>query len=248
MVRILLVIDDYNEMIYLQTLLKKLGFDVDSLSNTRKFADTLLGFNPKIVIITAHGKKINGLELTSSIVRRNGLPRIFLIKNQGQVFGNGELSDEKIDRILESPVNFLNLVKCICEFETSLNYENISLKLSNIMTSDKLEKEVDEKEYNINDFSRDENEIIHISGNSDKDKFIAKPTSSVPVDQRKENYQNFLKKMENPPQGNGGFIKDKIKDYNKKNRISHKEESIVELDSHKKDFVRALFSHLKKGS
>ena len=80
MIRLLLVIDDYNEMIYLQTILKKLGLDIEAVSNPRKFTDTILGFNPSIVVMTAHGKKVTGFEFAQSMRKKKGLPDLILFK------------------------------------------------------------------------------------------------------------------------------------------------------------------------
>ncbi|MCB0390420.1 MAG: hypothetical protein KDD58_03975 [Bdellovibrionales bacterium] len=247
MTRILLAIDDYNESIYLQTLLKKLGFDVDSVAKASKFADTLLGFNPKFIIMTAHGKSIKGIEISKTIVKRNSLPRLFLLKHQGQVFTSGELTEEKIDKVLESPVNILNLIKCLCEFDETLKYDLISSKLSNILTID---KEVQEKEeINISTYKHeDSEELLHIKGENVEKTPVAIAKSSLKEEDRALKYQNFLQNMESPPKGVGGFPKESIKEYNKKHRVKNRSQDMKELDENKKEFVRALYSHLKKPS
>ena len=247
MIRTLLVIDDYNEMIYLQTLLKKMGFDVDALSNSRKFADTLLGFNPKVIIMTAFGKKVDGLSLTNSIVKRSGFPKVYLIKGPGQLFTNGELNDEKIDKILESPVNNLNLIKAICEHETNLNFENLSNKLSNLLTSDKKDGNDNLDSAKCKNAFNEKEEIVHIKGSIVKSEVVGL-SSKLSESERVVNYKNFLKKMEDPPEGVGGFDKNKIKEYNKKHRLPNRDETMRQLDEGKKNFVRALYSHLKKSS
>lgn len=252
MTRLLLVIDDYNEMMYLQTLLKKLGFDVDSVTNARQFEDVRLGFNPKFVIMTAHGKKINGIELTKTLVKRDALPRVFLLKSSGQIFNNGELTDPKIDRVLESPVNISNLVKAICNFDSSLKQDVLANKLTNLLSSD---NDVEEKQEGIGVKTRgntnEASEVFHIKGRpaerEDKTaiKSVEKPQSSMSDDQRRDRYNQFLNNLQSPPQGSGGFPKDKIKLYNRNHRVHDRDTHMKKLDEHKKNFVKALYSHLK---
>ena len=235
-------------MMYLQTLLKKLGFDVDSLTNSRKFQDTILGFNPKFIVLTALGKKVNGLEITKSIVKRNSSPRVLLLKSIGQVFSKGELSDPKIDKVLESPVNILNLLKSICDYDDGLKYEQLSLKLTNILTS---EKETLETPQHVKALAseNEKEEVIHIKGGVPSgDIKSSQPAIKTNLDwsDRSQKYEKFLQNLKNAPVGFGGFPKAKIKDFNKKHRIDNRNEKMEKLDQHKKDFVKALYSHLKK--
>jgi CheY-like chemotaxis protein len=115
MLRVFLVIDDYNELIYLQTLLKKLGFDVEGLQNQKKYADLSLGFNPQILIATARGRKVDGLQLAQSIIKRRGIPKIIVLKNSDQSFGEGAFDQIGVDTVLESPINPKKLIHAIAE-------------------------------------------------------------------------------------------------------------------------------------
>lgn len=243
MPRILLIIDDYNEMMYLQTLLKKLGFDVDSLTNTRNFSDAVLSFNPKFIVMTAQGKKVNGIELAKALVKRSGLPRVFLLKFIGQSFSNGELSDTKIDRVMETPVNILNLLKSVCEIETQLKFENLSAKLSNIIASD---KQGEDLVHTVKGSSSNKSDVYHVRGGDGEAQVRVK--SNMSWEERSQKYEKFLKSLKDAPTGLGGFPKQRIKDYNKRHRIEVLDERMSKLDQHKKDFVKALYSHIKKSS
>lgn len=105
-----MVIDDYNEMIYLQTILKKIGFDVEGLNSTKKYADASLGFNPKVVIGSALGKKIDILQFGREIKKSRGLPKIVALKPNGREISRIDIEAAGIDLLIETPVNIKKLV------------------------------------------------------------------------------------------------------------------------------------------
>ncbi len=101
MLRILLVLEDYGELMFLQTVLKKIGFDVDGIQNPRGFQEAVLRLNPEIVVMTAGGKRVNGLELKRELRRVGGIPRIVLIRAAGA----SPADDGDVDGWLDSPVS-----------------------------------------------------------------------------------------------------------------------------------------------
>ena len=113
MLRIFLVIDDYNELIYLEALLKKLGLDVEGVQNQKKYADMSLGFNPQILITSARGKKVDGLQLTQSLYRKRGLPKVIALKSSEYSINADDFRDSGVDEILDSPVNPRKLILTI---------------------------------------------------------------------------------------------------------------------------------------
>ncbi len=113
MLRVFLVIDDYNELIYLQSLLKKLGLDVEGVQNQKKYADMSLGFNPHILITSAKGKKVDGLQLTQSLYRKRGLPKVIALKSNDYAINVDDYRDSGVDEILDSPVSPRKLILSI---------------------------------------------------------------------------------------------------------------------------------------
>lgn len=107
-----MVIEDYTEMVFLQTVLKKLGFDVESTQNPRSFSGQLLSLNPDILVMTAYGKRVHGLELSRNLRRARGLPRTILLRLPGQP---DEDPSSLADRWLESPVQALSLLETIAD-------------------------------------------------------------------------------------------------------------------------------------
>ncbi len=264
MTRILLVIDDYNEMIYLQTLLKRLGVDVEALNNSRSFSETLLGFNPKLLIMTAHGKKINGLQLAQNVTKRKGIPSIMLLKSASQFFKPHELDDPHLDLVLDSPVNVLQLIKAVATL-CELNIDQLTEKLHRVMAPDEKTHKESSTESSKSTFTDSGNDAFMVSGSPDeqiefnlikgeKKKKAAGGEYEAPVyklkttideKQREKNYSEYLKKVKDAPQGKGGFERSKIKGFNRQHRVEERTEEMKDLDDEKKSFVKALYSHLK---
>lgn len=113
MLRVLLAIDDYGEMVYLQTLLKKLGFDVDGVQSQRAFVGKQLGFNPQVVLATANGRRVNGIELAEGLIRRQGIPKFILLAHPNAIEGLDLSNLKNVDGHLESPVNVQSLLETI---------------------------------------------------------------------------------------------------------------------------------------
>ncbi len=110
MLRVALVIDDYNELIYLQTILRKIGIDVEGLQNVKKYSELSLGFNPQVLIASAYGKKVQGLEFCRNLHRVRGLPKIILLQSPSQLVPEKDVKNLNIDLLLESPVNPMSLI------------------------------------------------------------------------------------------------------------------------------------------
>lgn len=66
--RVLLLLDDYSEMMFIQIILKKLGFDTDALQNHHTLPDKLLSFRPNLLILNEDGRK-SSTESTLSSAR-----------------------------------------------------------------------------------------------------------------------------------------------------------------------------------
>jgi hypothetical protein len=59
MSRVLLFVDDYSEQMFVQIVLKKLGFDVDALQNVHTLGDRLLAFHPQLMILSEESRKFS---------------------------------------------------------------------------------------------------------------------------------------------------------------------------------------------
>lgn len=67
MKRILLLLEDYNELLYIETLLKKLGFDAMSAQKTKGIYDTLMSFRPAVIVISETLKDQKAVEILADL-------------------------------------------------------------------------------------------------------------------------------------------------------------------------------------
>lgn len=61
--RVLLVFEDLNELSHIEATLRKVGFDVESISSDFSLSEKLLGFNPDIITIYGKGQKFSTISL-----------------------------------------------------------------------------------------------------------------------------------------------------------------------------------------
>jgi hypothetical protein len=71
--KLLLVIEDYAELISLESLLRRVGFDVLSLSREASVAETTLAFTPDLLLATYRGRNIDGPRLGQRMKNQVGL-------------------------------------------------------------------------------------------------------------------------------------------------------------------------------
>jgi hypothetical protein len=61
--RVLLLLEEYNELLYLEAFLKKLGFDTVGFQKPVLLERKLLGFSPHLLITQVRGKRWTGFEV-----------------------------------------------------------------------------------------------------------------------------------------------------------------------------------------
>ena len=257
MLRVALVIDDYNELIYLQTLLKKIGFDVEGLQNPKKYPDVSLGFNPHILITTAKGKKVDGLLLAQSVHRRRGLPKVLALQTPGAMVSADEQEACGIDLVIDSPVNVKKLLMGLSSLG---NIDEVVLleKYAKIVAT--LNSENNSELVTSANYEYDENGQIVTKAKAAKEEIesiFTKPLATAPVPvpapgavkssmttkedhkEREQRFSDWLKNME--PLVSQNFDRERILDFNKMIRSAQRAEDIQEVEDERKKFVRALF-------
>lgn len=132
MVRILVVSEDYNEMIFFQSLLRKVGFDVEATNNPLNFSSLLLSFNPKVLLLTADGKRVKGLDLIKKIRKKEGWPKIILIReNESIKIPTEFIVSGQVDDVLEAPVTVKKLLVSLAS-ASELDSESLKKMLGKI--------------------------------------------------------------------------------------------------------------------
>jgi len=259
MLRVILVIDDYNELIYLQTLLKKLGFDVEGLQSTKKYADVSLGFNPQVLITTALGKKVDGLSLAQNITRRRGLPKVFALRPRGIVLTEEALVQAGIDVVLDSPVQPKALIAALAQHagadEESLleKYDKIQGALEGMEGHEHMTLSFDENGQPIEKSEKVRSTIEALTGiattagsasggESDSEQLFSDLKVELPKAPDPARQARFAKKMAEVGKLPVSFFdRDLIRDFNKKIRAWEKPDDIEEVEDERKKFVKALF-------
>lgn len=232
MLRVLLVLEDYGELMFLQTVLKKIGFDVDSTQNPRKFADSVLSMNPEVIVMTASGKRIKGTELIHTIKRVRGVPKVILIK------ANALSTKETLDSLdvegwLDSPVGAPDLLAKIAEL-MNLNNQSLQDKLLKMRM-----QETAPEEARILKLNPDETAAATLDKpEQSAGNFGVLKASSLSTADRQNRYKKFLEAEK--PAKHGFGLKD-VQDQIKELRKAEDPAALEDLERERKAFVEHLF-------
>lgn len=259
MLRVLLLLEDYGELMFLQTLLKKIGFDVDGIQNPKALADHLLKINPDVLILTAFGKRVRGFEMASQIKRRAGLPKILLIRAPGAP----PLDDPGIYAWLDSPVGAQQVLDQLADL-ASLNKQVLQEKLQKMR-----QQEAEEKARTLRPETGEQPTMEKAHGESGNFSQAEASTEATParsaepaaadgesaavqeqrVDplggslvsatDRQERYKNFLKSASAPT--SHGYAVKQVQDQIKALRREESAEDLEDLERERRAFVEQLF-------
>lgn len=228
MLRVLMVLEDYGELMFLQTVLKKIGFDVDAIQNPRSFQDSVLRMNPDVLVMTANGKRVKGHELSSGVKRTRGLPHVILIRTSG----SPEVPDPNVGGWLTSPVGALNLLNMIGDL-CGLNKDVLAEKFGKL----RLQEQASEQEARVLSLDEKEVEQLKIAEESSGN-FRAFQDTTASAAARKERYKKALD-QERP--AHIGFSVKQVQDQVKNLRRDENSDDLAELERQRKAFVEELF-------
>ena len=111
MAGILLIIDELNELSYLQKQLKKSGLVVKGTPHHHRMEALLKDVAPQVVIVKT--SQVSGMELSSKIQKNKGLPKVIFLNEKGPQVDSGI---KGIDRVLTSPVKVEELLGVISQW------------------------------------------------------------------------------------------------------------------------------------
>jgi len=214
MLRVLLAVEDFGEMVYLQILLNKIGFDVGTVKNPKALTDSLYKLNPEIVVLTARGKRVIGSELSVQTKKVVPKAKVILLAPSSV---HGQLTKSEVanaEGVLETPVNppaFLEMIA----------------RLGNLNSDQLLEK----YKKVIPQLPTDANSAITIVSGSAE----AQP-EVMEVKSKESRYKKFLTLSE-PPKAQS-FSRQKIVEIVKEIRSEAKDPN---LEQERSAFIEALF-------
>ncbi len=247
MLRVLMVLEDYGELMFLQTVLKKIGFDVDAIQNPRSFPDAVLRMNPDLLVMTAFGKRVNGHEMNKNLRRARGVPRAILLRNPGMVHEQ----DDLVSGWLDSPVaatDLLNMIGEVCglnkqvlqdKFQRLAAKGDLSAKGERDLGSgdDPDEPVLQKRVKAAGNFSENDEPTLE-RGTAPANPSGDLKASTIPSEERSERYKKFL--QEQPPQQAGFTVKD-VQEKVRELRKLENPEDLADLERERKLFVEHLF-------
>lgn len=112
--KVLLAYEDYSEMLTIQSVLKKVGFDVLTTSSEFSLSEQVLSFNPEIIIGYGKGPKVSTLGVGR---RLKDMPRwtgrVILIFPAGMKTDPADLAKVRMDMALEAPLEVTRLLQVL---------------------------------------------------------------------------------------------------------------------------------------
>lgn len=110
--KILLVYEDYADLMNVEGTLKKVGFDVIGLTNEYTVAEQVLAFNPDLVIGAGRGGKVSSLGVGKRLKEMHRWQGKSVLIFQPQIKPDPQdLIRIRVDMILEAPVSALRLMQ-----------------------------------------------------------------------------------------------------------------------------------------
>lgn len=227
MLRVLMVLEDYGELMFLQTVLKKMGFDVDAIQNPRSFQDSLLRMNPDVLVMTGHGKRVKGLELLRGVKKVRGLPHVLLLHSPGQPTE----PDLAIDLWRETPLSavaLLNAIGDMCDLDKKMLQEKFQkLHLP----------EIEEENARILKINEIQGPSLEKNA-GETGNFGVLKASTMNDEERAKRYAKF--ETSEKPEKHGFSVK-QVQDQIKALRKEESGKDLADLERERKAFVEHLF-------
>ena len=108
----MLVIDDFSEMVSLESLLRRVGFDVMSLAKDVLVNDALVRFHPDLVIASYRGRAVDGAKLAVRLKRLTPTPFVGLVHTGAVPQLSGD-ANRSVDVFFASPVLPLDVIQSV---------------------------------------------------------------------------------------------------------------------------------------
>ncbi len=137
--KIMLIIDDFNELEFLESTLRRLGFDVLSLNKDLTVPSAILGFFPDLVMAQAKSRAVDGIALSQKVRKLAPQARMVLLHPIGSPPKAGAELKQTVDAFLEVPVDPSKLIAMLAQLG-SLDEKVLQDKL-NRMAAGKMSEE-----------------------------------------------------------------------------------------------------------
>ena len=226
--RVLLVLEDYNELLFLETLLKKVGFDVEGIRNETSVTEKMMGFTPDLVVATGDGNKINGMRVSKKVKKKGQHAKLLLLFPRNRIQQERALDSFSADGAVETPLNPRATIMTICEL-MGVNPQPIMAKFEKLPIA--------------KDTATPEG-IQIISAKKGQPAGASDEVSSTGADPRAKKYMKILKEAPSAPETT--FPKSIVqKEMEENAKAPPPPENWDEIDLERKNFRQSCFSRNK---
>ncbi len=116
--RVLIAFDQIQQANHLEMTLRKVGFDVESITTEFNLSEKLLTFNPDMIIVRGQSTKLSSLSLGKKIKENLKFAgKVILILGQDQKISPEDLTKIKADLLLFEPMGALKLTMNILNMD-----------------------------------------------------------------------------------------------------------------------------------
>ncbi len=127
--RVLLVIDDIQYAGHLEMTLRKVGFDIETMTNEYSLTEKILTFNPDYVIVKGNNSRVSSMSVGKKLRESTKFPgKVILIFTEDHKSTPEEFIKVRMDLLLFEPMSALRLVINLLNM-TQLDKESITDKL-----------------------------------------------------------------------------------------------------------------------
>ncbi len=237
MKRVLLILEDYNELLYVETLLKKVGFDAMGTQKIKGLNDTIMTFRPSVLIVSELIKDIKAEDFITELKsEKPDLKAMILLNSQTK-----KRETKAVDAYITRPIDPLVVLKTVA-YWSGMNEEKLLEKIDKLALFKGTQHEEHAKTLRSNFGTKSEVRIISGERTEIDLKFVKQSQEQMLT--RSNRFKDALKSMPDP--------KAKIYDHKivsketKEFREREKDPEIVDIDNERKAFVDALFDKAKK--
>lgn len=179
MFKVLVVYDEYNELISVESTLKKVGIDVIGLGTEFSFKEKMLSFNPDAVLVHGKGYKFTTTAIGKKLKEMNRWKgKSILIYPPDQDPQPEDLLNLRMDLMLQSPVSSIRILQVIAilfgkEEDVLVNRYHRALELEKSRASNAIK--------NKNQIKESDSKTIRVKGHeSPLDEAINRALNTAP--------------------------------------------------------------------
>ncbi len=189
--RILLLLEEYNELVFIETFLRKIGFDVLGIQKPGKLDSSILSFNPSMIFISGKSKQIPALQIAKGLkekFKEKSPQIIFLYSGKPPEWSESE--NLPVDGFLNSPIDPVKVIQLLSE-KVGLDQEKLIEKYDKMVVAreNQIAREQSDKDVSIISYKDDQSDRIDVKGSVETEN---QSTMLKDVKPRGDHYKKFL--------------------------------------------------------